>query len=34
LQKIERGVLEATLSTLDKLAVAYGVSVSTLLRNV
>ena len=34
LQKIERGVLDARLSTLNKLAAAYGVSVSTLLRNV
>jgi len=32
--KIERGVLDARLSTLNKLAAAYGVSVSTLLRNV
>jgi len=34
LQKIERSVLDARLSTLNKLAAAYGVSVSTLLRNV
>ena len=32
LQKIERGVLDPRLSTLKKLADAYGVSLSTLLR--
>jgi transcriptional regulator with XRE-family HTH domain len=34
LQKIERGVLDARLSTMQKLAEAYGVSLSTLLRGV
>jgi transcriptional regulator with XRE-family HTH domain len=34
LQKIERGVLDPRISTLKKLAVAYGVSLSTLLRDV
>jgi transcriptional regulator with XRE-family HTH domain len=34
LQKIERGVLDPRLSTLQKLAVAYGVTLSALLRGV
>lgn len=34
LQKIERGDLDPRLSTLKKLADAYGVSLSTLLRDV
>ncbi len=34
LQKIERGVLDPRLSTLKKLADAYGVTLSTLLREV
>lgn len=34
LQKIERGDLDPRLSTLKKLAEAYGVSLSTLLRDV
>ena len=34
LQKIERGVLDPRLSTLQKLADAYDVSLSTLLRGV
>ncbi len=34
LQKIERGALDPRLSTLKKLAVAYGVTLSTLLRDV
>ena len=33
LQKIERGVLDPRLSTLEKLARAYDVSLSTLLRS-
>lgn len=34
LQKIERGVLDPRLSTLKKLADAYGVTLSTLLKGV
>lgn len=34
LQKIERGVLDPRLSTLQKLADAYDVTLSTLLRDV
>ena len=34
LQKIERGALDPRLSTLAKLAEAYGVSLSTLLKDV
>ncbi len=34
LQKIERGALDPRLSTLKKLAEAYEVSLSTLLRDV
>jgi len=34
LQKIERGVLDVRLSTLMKLANAYGVTLSALLRGV
>lgn len=34
IQKIERGDLDPRLSTLKKLADAYGVSLSTLLRDV
>lgn len=34
LQKIERGVLDPRLSTLKKLADAYGVTLSTLLKDV
>jgi transcriptional regulator with XRE-family HTH domain len=33
-QKIERGVLDPRLSTLAKLAEVYGVTLSTLLRDV
>lgn len=34
LQKIERGALDPRLGTLAKLAEAYGVSLSTLLKDV
>ena len=34
LQKIERGALDPRLSTLKKLADAYGVTLSTLLKDV
>lgn len=34
LQKIERGALDPRLSTLRKLAEAYGVTLSSLLRGV
>ena len=34
LQKIERGTLDPRLSTLKKLADAYGVTLSTLLKDV
>ena len=34
LQKIERGALDPRLSTLAKLAEAYGVTLSTLLKDV
>lgn len=34
LQKVERGALDPRLSTLKKLADAYGVTLSTLLRDV
>lgn len=34
LQKIERGVLDPRLSTLKKLADAYGVTLATLLKDV
>lgn len=34
LQKVERGALDPRLSTLKKLAEAYGVTLSSLLRGV